>query len=561
MRSFKRIAAPLYRILTSSLIALSLTLSATAQQAEPAASAAKRLAAASRPSSSDLRRSVVPGSSSAGTFAALSSPRGPQPAAAAAPTPSHPFPQHNSYEQGTILPNHISQEEMDDSVRSFYLAWKRHYVLPGCRQGESYIWFEGTRGTNICVSEGQGYGMVIVALMAGFDSSAQQTYDCLYRWFKSHPSTTSPHLMAWTQKKDCNSMDGGAATDGDMDIAYSLLLADAQWGRHSNIPYRQEAFGMIDAIRHQEINQQTYVVMEDNTSKPRARDYFDMRSSDYMPDHLRAFRDATGDPFWDTVIDNNYRVFRYLQNTYSPEVGLVPDFIKNIRFSPEHISAVPGQETTSQTADTSNVTGPGKAKADTSSSPKPKPIAHAAGESGYPGTGSFPDRDADDVNLFAQPVQPNYLESKYDGVYNFNACRVPWHIGADFLVSGDPRAAAFLTRVNNWIRSTTKGNPDNISAGYNLSGEDLPHRYFEALCFICPFAVAAMSSPDNQEWLNKMWDYIQHFKMKDFDYYDNTIKMLDMIILTGNYWTPAPSPDTFIAGHPKPASSTNYQTR
>ena len=139
--------------------------------------------------------------------------------------------------------------------------------------------------------------------------------------------------------KDGISLDGSAATDGDMDIAYSLLLADAQWGRHSNIPYRQEAFAMIDAIRHQEINPQTYIVMEDNTSRPRSRDYFDMRSSDYMPDHLRAFRDATGDPFWDTVINNNYRVFRYLQNTYSPEVGLVPDFIKNIHFSPEQLTA------------------------------------------------------------------------------------------------------------------------------------------------------------------------------------------------------------------------------
>jgi endo-1,4-beta-D-glucanase Y len=317
--------------------------------------------------------------------------------------------------------------------------------------------------------------------------------------------------MAWTQKKDGNSLDGGAATDGDMDIAYSLLLADAQWGRHSNIPYRQEALGMIDAIRQQEINPQTYVIMEDNTGKPRAHDYFDMRSSDYMPDHLRAFHDVTGDTFWDTVITNNYRVFRYLQNTYSPEVGLVPDFIKNIHFSPEHITEL------------------------------------------RPGAGPLTELDSDDVNLFAQPVQPNYLESKYDGVYNFNACRVPWHIGADYLVSGDPRAASFLTRINNWIKSTTNGNPDNISAGYNLSGEDLPHRYFEALCFICPFAVAAMSSPDNQEWLNKLWDYIQHFKMKDFDYYDNTIKMLDMIILSGNYWTPATSPGTFIANHPTPS--------
>ncbi|HLI92481.1 MAG TPA: glycosyl hydrolase family 8, partial [Puia sp.] len=471
--------------------------------------------------------------------------------------PNRPFPQHNSYQEGTILPDHVSQEEMDDSVKSFYQAWKKHYILPACREGESYVWFEGSHGSNICVSEGQGYGMVIVALMAGFDSSAQETFDRLYRFYKSHPSTTSPHLMAWTQKKDCISLDGGAATDGDMDIAYSLLLADAQWGRHSNIPYRQEALAMIDAIRHQEINPYTYIVMEDNTGRPRSKDYYDMRSSDFMPDHLRAFHEATGDPFWDTVITNNYRVFRYLQNTYSPEAGLVPDFIKNIHISQDRLGAGPGQVATEgKKNDTSFVTGAGVRTANSLN-----PRARSAGStppnaesSDYPGTGPFADGDPDDAHLFAQPVQPNYLESKFDGVYNFNACRVPWHVATDFLVSGDPRAAAFLTRINKWIQATTKGNPDNISAGYNLSGEDLPHRYFEALCFICPFAVAAMSSADNQEWLNRLWDYIQHFKMKNFDYYDNTIKMLTMIILSGNYWTPATSPGTFLASHSQPSS-------
>jgi len=195
-----------------------------------------------------------------------------------------------------------------------------------------------------------------------------------------------------------------------------------------------------------------------------------------MPDHIRAFRRASGDPFWDTVLDNNYRVFQYLQDTYSPEAGLVPDFIRHIRLDSSHPSAT--------------------------------------------------------------PAQPHYLESKYDGYYNFNACRVPWRIASDYLLTGDPRAAAFLEKVNRWIRSTTKGNPDNISAGYNLSGEDLPQRYFEALCFIAPFAVSAMTGRDNQEWLNKLWDYLVGFQLKDFDYYDNSIKMIDLIILSGNYWSP-----------------------
>ncbi len=118
-----------------------------------------------------------------------------------ASTPAHPFPQHTPYLGGAILPNHISRETMDDTVRSFYRQWKQRYILPGCAPDEKYVWFEGTSGRNICVSEGQGYGMMIVALMAGFDSTAQETFDDLYRYVQSHPSTTSPNLMAWMQTR------------------------------------------------------------------------------------------------------------------------------------------------------------------------------------------------------------------------------------------------------------------------------------------------------------------------------------------------------------------------
>jgi hypothetical protein len=264
MESVKLVASGLLRILIALILPLSLALPSSAQSARA-------------PKSPQAQKSAHP-STQPDLASANTRPRANDARDLAAPF--HPFPQHNAYQPNTILPNHISQEEMDDSVTAFYRAWKKHYVVPSARPDESYILFEGTKGSNICVSEGQGYGMVIVALMAGFDSSAQETYDCLYRWFKSHPSTTSPHLMAWTQMKDGISLEGGAATDGDMDIAYSLLLADAQWGRHSNVPYRQEALAMIDAIRHQEINPYTYVVMEDNTNKPRNKDDYDMRSSD-----------------------------------------------------------------------------------------------------------------------------------------------------------------------------------------------------------------------------------------------------------------------------------------
>jgi len=389
------------------------------------------------------------------------------------PAPGRPFPQHTSYRPGTILPNHVSQAVLDDSVRSFYVQWKKHYVLTGCLQGESYIWFEGTQGTNISVSEGQGYGMMIVALMAGFDSSAQDTYDRLFRYYHSHPTKGSTHLMAWSQDKNCHSIDATSATDGDLDIAYSLLLADAQWGSGGAIAYKEQAIEIIGAILRQEINPVTFSVKQSNAIETYSKDYFDMRSSDFMPDHFHAFREATGDTHWDSVVDNNYRLFRYLEKKYSPEAGLVPDFIRNA--------------------------GPGK-------------------------------------SIF--PAQPHYLESYYDGAYNFNACRVPWRIATDYLLNGDSRADTILRKINSWIRHTTGDNPDNISAGYGLDGNDLKSRNYEALCFIGPFTVAAMASADNQPWLNKCWDYLVHFRLHDFDYYDNSIKMINMIILSGNYWAP-----------------------
>ena len=75
------------------------------------------------------------------------------------------------------------------------------------------------------------------------------------------------------------------------------------------------------------------------------------------------------------------------------------------------------------------------------------------------------------------------------------------------------------------------------SAGYTLAGNDIKGRYFEALSFVAPLMrYLQWLGRKNQAWLNKVWDYLTAFKMKDFDYYDNTIKLLDMIIISGNYW-------------------------
>ncbi len=384
--------------------------------------------------------------------------------------PQKPFPQHVKYFPGTIKPDHVSQTQLDNAVETFYTQWKKRFIknVPG--KPESYVWFEGV-GKKQCVSEGQGYGMIITALMAGFDPSAKATYDNLFRYYKSHPDKRSKYLMAWAQYTNGKSSDATSATDGDMDIAYSLLLADKQWGSKGPVNYLQAGKEMIADIMELDINHKTWSVLLCDGIEAESKDYFDTRSSDFMPAHFKAFYSATKDLRWNKVIDANYDLFSNMQADYSPDAGLVPDFI----------------------------------------------VA---------------------INKKAKPAPSHYLESKYDGDYNYNACRVPWRIATDYLLTGDKRSKTIVDKINRWMRETTNNDTYNLAAGYTLAGRDIKGRNFEALSFIAPFAVSAMVDQKNQVWLNKVWDYLTAFKLKDFDYYDNTIKLLDMIIVSGNYWGP-----------------------
>jgi endo-1,4-beta-D-glucanase Y len=381
---------------------------------------------------------------------------------------NRPFPQHSRYFNGITKPNHISQLQLDNTVRSFYTQWKVRYVknVPG--KPESYIWFEG-KGGKQCVSEGQGYGMMITVLMTGHDAAARSTYDNLYRYVRAHPSSRSKYLMAWAQKTNGTDFDKTSATDGDMDIAYSLLLASKQWGDKGVINYLQEAKAMINAIMQYEINQKTWSVLLSDGVEAESKDYFATRSSDFMPAHFKAFQQTMHDERWGKVIDAGYKLFNYMQANYSPDAGLLPDFIINLNKKPK-------------------------------------------------------------------PAGPHFLEDKYDGQYNYNACRVPWRIATDYLLTGDRRSKNIVAKINSWIRETTNNDTYNLSAGYTLAGNDIKGRYFEALSFVAPFGVSAMVDAKNQVWLNNVWDYLVGFKLKDYDYYDNSIKLLNMIVMSGNYW-------------------------
>ena len=387
---------------------------------------------------------------------------------ALAAAPSRPFGSHPvAYTAGSVLPS--TQAARDAATSSFYDQWKARFLTPGCGAGEYVVNTQGDT-SGMVVSESQGYGMEIVPLMAGYDPDAQIIFDGLYRYFRAHPSIYSPDLMSWNQDSQCRNTDvGDSATDGDISIAYGLLLANRQWGSAGPINYLAEAQKVIAAIKLHEIEPATHLTNLGDWAPGSAKYRFGTRPSDWMLDHFRAFQTATGDPFWGSVITATQDLITYMRSHYAPTTGLLPDFIINTNTTPA-------------------------------------------------------------------PAKSKYLESSNDGNYSWNSCRVPWHLGTDYLVSGDSRSKTAALQISNWIKGVTAGDPTKIVGGYTLEGRKKSNGY--ELSYAAPFGVGATVDGSQQAWVNSIWTNVVGVPIASDHYYGNTLKMQAMLVLSNNYWLP-----------------------
>ncbi len=386
---------------------------------------------------------------------------------------THPFGAHGAaYAAGSIEPSH-STAELDQTTRDFYDAWKARFLVQGC--GGYYVASAVDSG-NLTVSEAHGYGMLLAALMAGHDPDAHAIFDGLYAYFRAHPTATHANLMSWYQKKKmCADAKGNdSAADGDLDIGFALLLADAQWGRCGAVDYLAEARKVIADLKGGDLDQSArYVLLGDWVTPDDPTYYPSTRSSDFMPDHYRAYQAATGDVAWHSVVERTYQVVDALQTGYSPATGLLPDFVVS-------------------------------------------PLGAPA------------------------PAAAHFLEGAHDGEYSYNACRDPWRLATDFLVSGDARSRAAVQRIEAWIRGVTGGDPTLIRAGYQLDGGTVSGTNYVSMAFVAPLGVGAMVDGANQAWLDAVWDLVVATPITAEGYYENTLKLLSMIVMSGNWWAPTP---------------------
>ncbi|MFJ2627465.1 glycosyl hydrolase family 8 [Streptomyces sp. NPDC087532] len=247
----------------------------------------------------------------------------------AVPFGSHQFP----YAAGTLKPSG-SQSTLDQAVIRTYNAWKSAFVRKNCGNG----WYEviSPDADHPYVAEAQGYGMVVTATMAGADPEAKTVFDGMVKYMLAHPSVNNANLLAAEQDASCKSVDGSdSATDGDLDVAYGLLLADRQWGSTGTYDYKDLAVKHINAIKRSEVNPTTHLMLLGDWSDSGESHYWMTRSSDWMIDHFRAFKKATGDSAWDTVRTAHQDLITGQQSKYAGGTGLLADFVVNTNSTPK----------------------------------------------------------------------------------------------------------------------------------------------------------------------------------------------------------------------------------
>lgn len=211
------------------------------------------------------------------------------------------------------------------SPTTLYRQWQKTYVAG---KTQKYVKSNNGSGTTTALSEGQGYGMLATVLAAKKGAKTQATFNQFYRYYRVHRVSSQIPLMSWQQTKQngkmtSNGQQRNSATDGDLDIAYALILADKKWGS-KKVNYRAAAKKMIKVIKRYEINPTTKLPTMGNWAT-NSYDRSKLRTADLMTGYFKTFARYTKDSSWKTVAKRSQLAVKKLSARH--RTGLFPDFI------------------------------------------------------------------------------------------------------------------------------------------------------------------------------------------------------------------------------------------
>jgi hypothetical protein len=453
------------------------------------------------------------------------------PAVVTAGVPNYPFPTRGNYAVEPMLASNRTEEErhglMVGLLRDILL---NNLIVDsnGPQERDSFRMVLQHSGhiengiRNITTSETHGYGMMMLAYMAGseeqLDLSPEQWrngsenlkdyFDAMLRTVIAFPAASpGSALFTWKltgRREDVKEegdgksyigegvnktahftrvSNGNSATDGDMDIIYALMLADRQWGdetKFSGRSYKDIAIKMLEHLWLYCVHIEFYTLQLGDWAWSSHT-----RPSDFILSHLKAYAEFDPGHDWQKVLDATLGVIKDIrdaENAAGRVNGLLPDFV--IR-----------------------------------------------GEGGW-------------------EVPPGrVLERNTDNCYSYNSCRVPWRLGTYYLLYGDTPIGDkslyeyVIKPIELFSFEYSDGEIENFSQA-RMDGTRIGTN--NPSLFAAPFLVTSAAAWRDQDWVDAYYGSWEEWRDGELienkigkwngDHYGDYIQLLALIAANGYWW-------------------------
>lgn len=222
----------------------------------------------------------------------------------------YPFPRNANYAYGIKA---SSLYASSDDVQAAYTSWLSRYQEGTCgSEACARITFDDATYT---VSEGIGYGMLIMVYMDNATNNTQAKFDKLWTYYKANRNSNG--VMNWKIQGFSNTCSGNncnGATDAEVDVALALMMAYKQWGTES---YLTDAKTLIGKIYSTEVSNSNKGLLKPG----------DAWESFYNPSYvstaaLEVFKNASTSD-WTTAVTANLNMIKANANSTS---GLASDW-------------------------------------------------------------------------------------------------------------------------------------------------------------------------------------------------------------------------------------------
>jgi len=219
----------------------------------------------------------------------------------------HPFPQNKKPGNCSLT----TAANPSAAAQTAYNAWKAAFVTASGAGGALRVQ-RSSKDQFDTVSEGIGYGMMASVYMAD-----RATFDGLWAYAGAHFDAQG--LMRWKIAASGVTIEQWSASDGDVDMAWALIMASEQWSAST---YLDAAASLINAMS-------TYSIGSDGMLEP--GDHWGSANaltnpSYFSPAYFRVFAKVSRNTNWSgPIIDRNYQILSAVSGTQ----GLVPDWTTN----------------------------------------------------------------------------------------------------------------------------------------------------------------------------------------------------------------------------------------